>query len=199
MIYINLVYEDDLSEAVMTKLIIHFGDKFCIHNTYSGHGFGYLKANIKGFNQSSLVNPCFMLTDLDNYDCPPELINDWMNFEPNPHFIFRIAVREVESWLLADIEGMAAFLRVSAANFPREPEKENDPKKTLIKLAGRSRIRRIKEDILPINENAIIGPNYNGCLAKFVFEHWNIESALKKSESLKKALKSLDEIDFHVK
>ena len=140
-----------------------------------------------------------MLTDLDNYDCPPELINEWMNFKPNPGLIFRIAVREVEAWLLADIEGLAAFFKISSANFPREPEKKSDPKKALIKLAEKSRIRRIKEDILPLNPNASIGPNYNSRLAEFVFNHWNIGSALNRSESLKKAYKKLEEFEPQMK
>lgn len=195
MIYINLVYEDDLSEAVMVKLLSHFGDKYFVHNTYKGNGFGYLKSNIKGFNQASVVNPFFMLTDLDNFDCPPTLIGDWINFPVNPHFIFRIAVHEVEAWLLADIEGLSEFLKVSTANFPDFPERESDPKNTLIQLAKRSRIRRIREDVVPINENALIGPNYNGCLIEFVINKWNIDIAMTRSESLRKAFVKLR--DFH--
>jgi hypothetical protein len=196
MIYINLVYEDDLSEAVMFKLINHFGDKYIVHNTYSGHGFGYLKSNIKGFNQASVVSPFFMLTDLDNYTCPPSLIKDWINFPLKSNFIFRIAVREVEAWLLADIEGLSEYFKVSATNFPVRPESEIDPKNTLIHLARRSRIRRIREDLVPINENAAIGPNYNGCLMEFVFNNWNIETALTRSKSLLKAFKILENFQY---
>lgn len=196
MIYINLVYEDDLSEAVMFRLINHFDDKFNVHNTYSGHGFGYLKSNIKGFNQASAVSPYFMLTDLDNYNCPPSLINDWINFPLHSNFIFRIAVREVEAWLLADIEGLSDFFKISPVNFPLSPENEIDPKNTLIQLARRSRIRRIREDVVPINENASIGPNYNGCLMEFVIKKWNIQTALTRSTSLLKAFNKLE--NFHV-
>lgn len=192
MVYINLVYEDDLSEAVMYKLINHFGDKYTVHNTYSGHGFGYLKSNIKGFNQASVVSPFFMLTDLDNYNCPLSLINDWINFPLNSNFIFRIAVREVEAWLLADIEGLSEYFKVSSVNFPISPESEIDPKNTLIHLARRSRIRKIREDVVPINENAAIGPNYNGCLTEFVIKHWNVETALLRSKSLLKAFNRLE-------
>jgi hypothetical protein len=86
MIYINLVYEDDLSEAVMKRLLFQFENKFTIAYTYPGHGFGYLKKNIRGFNQASIVTPYFMLTDLDTYKCPHDLINDWINFPVNPNF-----------------------------------------------------------------------------------------------------------------
>jgi len=191
MIYFNLIYEDDLSEAVLTKLLRHFKDKYEVHSTYHGHGFGYLKNNIKGFNEASNVTPHFMLTDLDNYPCPTSLIEDWINFPLNPNFVFRIAVREVEAWLLADIEGLSSFLKVSKANFPKNPEQETDPKKTLIQLAKRSRNRDIREDIVPINERATIGPNYNGRLSDFVLNNWNIETARKRSLSLEKACNKL--------
>jgi hypothetical protein len=192
MIYINLVYEDYLSEAVMTKLVSHFTGKYSIQNSYSGNGFGYLKSNIKGFNQASKSIPFFMLTDLDNYTCPPELIDDWITFPLNQNFIFRIAVREVESWLMADIEGLSGFLKVSKTIFPKEPEIEQDPKDRLIQIARRSRTRSIRDDIIPINKNAKIGPNYNGRLIEFVSQKWSIENAKKRSISLSRALDKLE-------
>jgi len=197
MIYITLVYEDVLSEAVMTQILNHFPNKFEILNTYPGNGFGYLKTNIKGFNQASKVNPHFMLTDLDNYKCPVELIHDWMNFELHPDFILRIAIREVESWVLADRENLSRFFNVSIINFPKDSDMVPDPKNTLIQLAKRSNKRAIKEDIVPINQNAKIGPNYNGCLSDFVFNFWDIEKAILHSESLRRAIKRLS--DFRPK
>lgn len=192
MIYVSIVYEDDLSELVMTKLLDQFQHKYYITNTYSGHGFGYLKANIKGFNEASVESPYFMLTDLDNYECPLSLIQDWVDFVLNPNFIFRIAVKEVESWLLADVDGLANFMKVSKANFPLQPDNVPDPKNKLIQIARKSRIRRIREDIVPINEYAQIGPNYNGCLSEFVFYNWDIKQAIMKSTSLQRAYNRLE-------
>jgi hypothetical protein len=196
MIYINLIFEDDLSEVVMMKLLQQFSNKYSIEFTYPGHGFGYLKSNIKGFNQASLSVSHFMLTDLDTYSCPLELINDWINFTINPKFIFRIAVHEVESWLLADIEGLSDFFKVSLANFPSQPEKLVDPKNILIQLAKKSRKRKIREEIVPVNENATIGPNYNGCLSEFVMNKWNIDNAMLRSKSLQKAFHQLEQFDI---
>ncbi|MBN2746848.1 MAG: hypothetical protein JXR34_08985 [Bacteroidales bacterium] len=191
MIYITLIFEDDLSEAVMIKILSHFSDKYEVCQSYRGNGFGYLKSNIQGFNQASKVNPHFMLTDLDNYNCPVTLREDWINFEMSPNFIFRIAIREVESWVLADREGLSQYFNVSVVNFPINPDLENDPKNTLIQLAKRSKKRDIREDIVPINQNAKIGPNYNGCLSDFVFRSWNIENAVNHSASLKKTFEKL--------
>lgn len=187
MIYVTLIFEDDLSEAVMTKILMQFNNKYCICQSYSGNGFGYLKNNIRGFNQASVVNTHVMLTDLDNYECPVILKNDWIDFELNSNFIFRIAVREVESWLLADRQGIAKYFNVSLINLPLNPDLESDPKNTLIQLAKRSKKREIREDIVPINKNATIGPNYNGCLAEFVFNYWSIDNAILQSESLRRS------------
>lgn len=191
LLYVTLIYEDDLSGAVMSQLLKKFPEKYRVHKTYSGNGFGYLKTNIRGFNQASVVNPHFMLADLDNYGCPLELIGDWICFELNPNFIFRIAVREVEAWLLADRKGLARFFNVSVDRIPRDPDSLQDPKNTLIQLAKHSRRRDIREDIVPININAKIGPNYNGRLMEFVFNLWNIEFAMSQSDSLRRAYERL--------
>jgi hypothetical protein len=105
--------------------------------------------------------------------------------------IFRIAVREVEAWILADVEGYSTFTGVSRVSFPNNPESELDPKRTLINLTRRSRKRSIREDIVPINSNAQIGPNYNGRLMEFVFFHWEISRAIPRSESLRRAYEKL--------
>lgn len=195
-IYITIIHEDELSEAVMTRLLQQFDDKFEIVHSYRGNGFGYLKKNIRGFNQAAIVNPHFMLTDLDNYPCVIELKADWIDFGVNSNFIFRIAVREVESWILADKTGIATFFNIAAVLIPDSPDLLQDPKNTLIQLARRSRKRVIREDIVPINANATIGPNYNGCLSEFIYHSWNIERAIMRSPSLLKAYNHLN--GFHV-
>ena len=190
-IYITIIHEDELSEAVMTRLLMHFGDKFEIVHSYPGNGFGYLKKNIRGFNQAAIVNPYFMLTDLDNYPCAIQLKDEWIDFDISRNFIFRIAVREVESWLLADKEGIAAFFNIPVPLITDSPDLLQDPKNTLIQLAKRSRKRVIREDIVPINSNAAIGPNYNGCLSEFIYQSWNVERAITRSPSLLKAYSHL--------
>lgn len=195
---INLVYEDELSEFVISRLFGCFDNKFFTGTSYNGRGFGYIKSNINGFNQASVAVPFFVLTDLDNYDCPLSLIGNWFIRPQNPNMIFRIAIREVEAWLLGDRQGFAEYLGISQRNIPNDPESESDPKRTLISLVARSNRRSIKEDILPINQNASIGPNYNGRLMEFVLEHWNIERAMENCASLRRAYKRLEDFDYQI-
>jgi len=189
---INIVCEDELSEIVLKKILNSFGEKFSFQNTYRNAGFGYIKKNLSKFNNASIHTPYLVLTDLDNAKCPVALIAQWVDFQQHRNLIFRIAVREVEAWLMADIEGFAGFLGISEANFQTNPDELPDPKNELFRLTKKSRKREIREDILPMNGNAAIGPNYNGKLSDFVINHWSINRSIKRSISLLKTLNALE-------
>jgi len=195
---INLVFEDELGEYVLSRLLDCYGGKYSTGISYNGRGFGYIKSKINGFNQACAAVPFLVLTDLDNNDCPVTLIDEWFIGQPHRNMIFRIAIREVEAWLLADKEGLANYLGIPEVLLPINPEQDPDPKKTLISLTRRSKHRKIREDIIPINENASIGPNYNGRLMEFVFNHWSIKRAMTRSESLRRAHKKLDLFQFAI-
>ncbi len=193
---INLVFEDAVSGFLMTKILAEFGDKFYVGTSYSEGGFGYIRSNISGFNQAAVVTPFFVLTDLDRYECPQFLREEWLTVPAKPNLIFRVAVREVEAWILADAEGLSEFIGVNKVNFPSNPDVEIDPKVTLINLVKRSRNRRIKDDIVPKNEYAKIGPNYNERLMTFIGEKWDISRAISRSQSLKRAYDCLDRFNY---
>ena len=53
-------------------------------------------------------------------------------------FLFRIAVREVEAWLIADREALAGFLKIKIMHVPYKPEELVDPKRVLLELATRA-------------------------------------------------------------
>ncbi len=184
---LNLVFEDQISEFVMVRLAEE-SKKYFIGNSYSEGGFGYIKKNIGGFNEAARGCPFFVLTDLDTVDCAPTLIEDWLGESLHPNLIFRIAVREIEAWLLADIEGFSKYTGISLVNFRNDPEEIADPKAELMRLIKRCRFRKIREDILPKNEFASVGPNYNGRLGEFVLNHWSISRAMERSDSLRRAL-----------
>lgn len=184
---LNLVFEDQISELVMVRLAKET-NKYYISNSYSEGGFGYIKKNISGFNEASKGCPFFVLTDLDTVNCAPTLIEDWLGKSAHPNLIFRIAVREIEAWILADVEGFSKYTGISAVNFRIDIEDIADPKAELLRLVKRCRIRKIREDILPKNEFATVGPNYNGRLGEFVLKHWNISRAMKRSDSLRRAM-----------
>lgn len=194
-IYIDLAVEDDLSEAILRQLLKSNGDKFEVRACHKRGGFGYFKKRIHGFNAAAKIFPFFVLTDLDKEECPPVLIKEWGLEKRNPNLIFRIAVREVEAWLLADKTNFASYIGVSKDLFVNNVEKISDPKQALINLARRSHKRKIKDSLVPEeNSTAKIGKNYNPCLIDFVNNKWDYSGAAKKSPSLMKALEAIRKI-----
>lgn len=186
---INLAVEDDLSEVVLRTIILRSNRDYHIGTAYGRTGFGYLRKTVSGWNAAARGVPFILLTDLDKYHCPPELISDWLSVPINPNLIFRVAVREVESWLLADPPNLAKYLAVSANLVPSQCDQIPDPKAALIRLARKSRSSDIRARIVPrVGSTAQQGPDYNGCLADFVQTKWDLQLACASSESLRRAV-----------
>lgn len=186
---IQLVVEDELSEAVLRKLIEYSGREFAIHGVLRMGGFGQIKSRIQQFKNASNVIPHIVLTDLDQYACAPKLLFDWGANTLTPALLFRVAVREVEAWLLADRNGIAEYLTIPLTKIPLRPENEADPKRTLINLARRSRKKRLVEEIVPVTGSRnSIGPFYNVRMGEFVRNIWSIPRALENSGQLDRTL-----------
>ena len=125
---------------------------------------------------------------MDQHRCAPELIDEWLDHSCHANLLFRVAVREVEAWMLADRGGMAQFLGISDLLVPAEPDLVPDPKQTLINLARRSRRGALKSAIVPRQgSTAVQGPDYNGCLGDFVRNQWDSNAARGRSQSLNRA------------
>jgi hypothetical protein len=150
-------------------------------------------SNIKSFNNAAQETPFLVLTDLDNAQCPPSLINAWLpHGNQHPNLIFRVAVREVEAWLLADRNNFADYLGILKEKIPPVVESIKDPKRLLMELARKSRKRALREAIVPSSKSgAKQGPDYNGALIPFVNKFWDIEAAKENSMSLKKTVKAV--------
>jgi hypothetical protein len=190
-IIVNIAVEDRLSEAITRKIIKKSQHHITIGTCYCKGGYGYLKRRILGFNRASRITPFFVLADLED-ECPPIQIKNWLTVPIEQNLLFRIAVREVESWLLADRDGFASFVGVSADIIPNTSDNIDDPKKFLINLTKRSRNRTLREAIVPaLGSTARIGPDYNGQLIQFVDNHWDIEAATRNSSSLARTIKAI--------
>lgn len=195
---INLVVEDSLSERTLVRIINSVPRDYIIGHTYAGGGSGYIRKNIRGFNHAAKGVPYLVLTDLDRYECAPALVEDWLNIPKDQNLIFRVAVREVETWLLADRHGFANYIGVPVSRIRYSVEEIENPKEFLIGLVRRSRKRRLKKDIVPPqNSTAKIGRNYNGRLIEFVENFWNMEEAASNSNSLRNTISILERFEPH--
>jgi len=181
---VNLATEDELSEITLLRVLAD-ANRYAVGTAYRRGGFGYLRRTIHGWNSAARSVPFVVLTDLDTCECPPRLISDWLHVQKHPNLLFRVAVREVESWILADPRNLAKFLGVSRTLIPTDTDAIADPKAAIINLARTSRSKAHRDRIVPgKNSTAKQGPDYNGCLGSFIRELWDIETAKRNSPSL---------------
>ena len=192
--YINLVFEDMLSERVLRKLLCRSAVTYLVGDAHNAGGFGWIKKKIKGFNDAAKGMPYLVLTDLDTSECAAVLIRQWLNAPKHPNLLFRVAVREVEAWLLGCRESFAAFLGVPKSRIPANVEEIPNPKEFVVNLARRSRKRDIRVAIVPEDgSTARVGPDYNGKLMLFVETSWDPAVAKANSPSLHKTIDTLDQ------
>ncbi|MEW6261592.1 MAG: hypothetical protein AB1641_00815 [Thermodesulfobacteriota bacterium] len=187
------VVEGSLDEVVLLRLAGDFN--LPLGPVHVKNGKDHLRRHIKGYNQAAQSSYWIVLVDLNHEaECAPDLIDNWLP-KRIPRLIFRVVVREVEAWLLADRERIAHFLGVSEARVPRNPDLLDDPKRKVIELAKKSRKRKIIEDMVArIDSGRIIGNAYTSRLSDFVRSDWCPKTAANNSDSLKRCLKRLAEI-----
>jgi len=171
MMPVNILVEGITDEPVAKMLLKHVGLEVGI--SYGRKGKAYVLGHVPVYNKAAHFAPWFVLVDLDmDTQCPAEAIVLWLP-EPANGMRFRIAVRAVEAWLLADRESMASFLSVSLSKIPHQIDLDPNPKQTLINIARTSSNRSVRDDIVPREgSGAKFGPLYVSRLANFAEKHW---------------------------
>lgn len=180
----QLVYEDEPTKAVVKKIIeTEFSKKAEIRSYYGGKGKGYISKNVKAFyKNASKYNPVVIVVDLDVCECAPLLLKEWSISRDNVHFIFRVVIREIESWLLADRHSFAKFFKVPIDKIPLYPEQLPDPKQSLINIMRKSKDKTFRKSIVPEKDSrALVGKSYNSPLIAFINSTWEHANAFPKT------------------
>lgn len=185
--------EGDLDEAVLRRLIGEEGA--ILDRLYGRKGKQHLKQRLKGYNQSAHRSPWVVLMDLDHdADCAPPLRAECLP-TPARYMCFRIAVRAIETWLLADSQSIARFLSIAVSQVPSFPETLNDPKHFVVDLAQRSRRREIRESMVPRpGSGRKVGPLYTSQLIEFVQTKWEPDIAAQRADSLRRCRERIHEL-----
>jgi hypothetical protein len=189
---VNLAVEDELSEAVLRRLLYDANRGYAVGSVYGRQGYGYLRSTIVGWNRAAKGIPFIVLTDLDSAECPASLLKEWLAVPQHPNLVLRVAVGEVEAWLLADRRRLSRFLRVPEQQLPLLPESLTDAKGSLVSLAAKSRSRDIRARIAPkAGSTAKQGPDYNACLTEFVRTDWDLNEAQQSAPSMARTIARL--------
>jgi hypothetical protein len=185
---ISALVEGDVDAAVAVRIIEETGHEPGL--VYGRRGFGYIRDKIGAYNRSARQIAYLALVDLmdTRLACAPAVRAQWLP-HANPGMIFRIVVREIESWLLADREGIASFLSVPLARVPLHPETLPDPKQAMVNTARRSRRPAIRRSMVPEDgSRAQTGRLYANELCAFAQGNWNVTRAAANASSLARCL-----------
>jgi len=195
-VVISAAVEGILDEVVLRRLIEGLGA--LPGSVYGKNGKSFLLEKLNAYNQAARFFPWVILIDLDHDDdCAPPYQKSCLP-HPAPYMCFRVAVREIEAWLLADRESLAKFLSVGASRIPHDPENLNRPKSTMVEIARHSRRRDVRENMVPrAGSGRKIGPAYTSLLIEFARnpEHgWRPSVAAKSSDSLDRCMRRLEQL-----
>ncbi len=189
-----LVVEDALSEALGVNLLLECAPHLPPPKCLRKDGFGYLRSNMSKWVRLAQREPVLILTDLDRKPCAPRLLSEWCGDSDRPqNLFFRIAVREVESWFMADHHALRKLIGPKGV-LPPHPDELPDPKKHLLKLALLAS-REVRIDLLA-QPDAVAGqgPGYNARLSALVRKEWSAVRASQRSPSLKRAYERLRQL-----
>lgn len=193
--YFRGAVEGIVDEAVLERLLRLVGAT--VGPIHRNEGKPRLLDRLQGFNEAARHAPWFVLVDLDtDDDCAPTFARRHLP-RPSSQMVFRVAVREVEAWLMADRERFASWFQVPERAIPTNPDLDRDPKSTIIRLAGRSRSRSVRADLVPREGSGrAVGPLYPSRMIEYIRDEkkgWRPRSGAKSSDSLDRCIRRLAE------
>lgn len=182
--------EGDLDSVVAGRLLTEIGATR--GEVYILGGRQKLQQKLAAYNRAAGRRPWLVLADLDRDECAPRLRREWMPGQA-PYLCLRIAVRSIEAWLLGDREAFAEFFGVPISRIPLDPDYVSDPKRFVVDLAGHSRKRAIRADMVPrTGSGRAVGPAYNSRLIEFAGGTWRPRVAAEASDSLRRCINDLE-------
>ena len=190
---IAIATEDQLSEAIAVRLLADVQVPHYITFKLRRGGFGYLRSKMASWYQMAQHQVMVVLTDLDRANCLVEFREQWLTAHPPENLVFRIAVREVESWVLADHVAMRALIGPRGV-LPPAPDSLPDPKQVFLGLV-KGAPKPIRADLLKVVDgNLTQGLGYNARLAAWVESEWCPNRAAARSPSLARARNRLQAV-----
>ncbi len=189
-----MLVEGSMDEAVAVRLIESTGHT--PGQCYGKRGWRYIKDNIAGFNNAAQAMCCLALVDFmdTRLPCAAEVLTQWLPYR-HPNMVFRVVQYELESWLMADRDNLASFLKIAINAVPHLPEECSDPKQDLVNLARRSKSSHIRSALVPeLGSTAQVGKLYQSEMVRFIQTIWDVAAARRNAPSLDRCLVRLEEI-----
>lgn len=185
---INVVVEGESDREAAKAVVVSTGQT--VAKVVVAGGKTRLDPKITNYNRAARQSNWIVFRDSDGM-CPARLraelaakIAVW-----SPNFLLRIAHSMTEAWLLADREGFADFFRVKVGQVPADPESLPHAKQEVLRLCGHSKVRKIRQDM--VRSTGETGPLYTVRINEFAATRWDVEAAAANSDSLARAIRSI--------
>ena len=195
MLYVSYAVEGKTDQPVAEKLLQASG--LHLYQRTIAKGKAKLDKKLPDLNRSAVRLAWLVIRDLDQDDrnrCVPDLLVNLLDGRANDGMCFRLAVRSIEAWLMADSKAFADFFAVRR-QLPYRVDELNDPKTSLINLCRSSRRKAIREGVPPRQDSGRrVGPEYVAIVQEFVRRSWCPDRARRRSPSLDRALVSLNRL-----
>lgn len=177
-------------EAALRRLCAAVGRDVAVVHVAGGKT--KLDPQLAGYNSAARFAPWLVVRDLNgDAGCAPALVRRLLP-KPSAKMSFRVSVRALESWLMADRDSLARYLRVGIGRIPADPDAVPRPKVELVKIASASRMRAVREDMVPRpGSGTIVGPNYEARIIEYATTIWDPVRAAGRSDSLRRCLAAL--------
>ena len=184
------VVEGAVDDAVLRRLLWDAGHG--VGPIHVKNGKAGVLAKLHGYNAAAEFGSWLVLVDLNGDEsCAPTFAANLLP-NPGPGMRLRVAVRQVEAWLLADKRRFAQFLRVGQARIPENPDALADAKQFVVDLARRSSSSSVRADLVPTRGSGRrVGPGYVPRMIEFIESAWAPDEASSRSESLRRCVRCI--------
>ncbi len=191
---IYLAVEDVLSEHIAKKIIDKYMKGYAPYPVGRKSGQSHILKKLSSYRKSAQKLPFLILVDLDRKECAALFKRELFGDKPlEKNLLFRVAVREIESWILADKSGFCSYFGVPKDKLSDNPDDLEDAKQFLINAVQKyCKDKVYKADIAPSKQSgAVVGPAYNSSLLQFIDSSWSLDKAQAISPSLKRCVRAL--------
>jgi len=190
---VTIAVEGQTDAAVVRRILGDHG--IAVAYEYGLRGKSDIDLKLRAYNAAARYSNWFVLRDMDgDAQCPADLVAALLP-RPSRKMRFRIAVRAIESWLLADAAGFSSYFSVAPHHVPEDPEALADPKAALIRVAEKSRSRAVRNDVVPAaGTTALVGPAYTTRIVEYAASSWSWSRGVQRSGSLRRCIRSVEAI-----
>ena len=191
-VFARVIVEGETDEPVINALMHAAGWNHDQFEVKRANGKGVIDRDLKNYWEAARFLPYVVFRDLDRDGggCPVTLRAQLVEHTPgeSPDLLIRIVDQCIESWILADRQGVAEFCDRSMANV-KPPASHHKP--YLLSIMKEAKLKdAVEEKGLELD----FGPAYELHLQRLMTDHWSIERAAAESDSLRRALKRLTDL-----